>query len=229
LGAADLAADGTPPRHWSRARWGGGGSTRSVSRPPRQPEHPLTGDPARPLPHDGPPRVLSVDDFALRKRHTYGTLLLDLERRRPLALLPDREASTVAQWLESPSWGRGPRTGSCAEAARLGAPAACQVADRFHLLHNLADVLTDVFRAHAPQLALIKAQHTRAPTPVHDPEDSATAPHLSAVPLAPPTAFHTGRGPRRHTAGPAGGPVRAGLDVPSAGLDPGCDCAPGQA
>ena len=49
------------------------------------------------------PQVLSVDDFALRKRHTYGTLLLDLEWRRPLALLPDREASTVSRRL---SWQR---------------------------------------------------------------------------------------------------------------------------
>jgi transposase len=61
------------------------------------------------------------------------------------------------------------RAEAYAEAARLGAPAACQVADRFHLLHNLADVLTDVFRAHAPQLALINAQCTAVPTPLHDP------------------------------------------------------------
>jgi transposase len=60
------------------------------------------------------------------------------------------------------------------------------VADRFHLRHNLADVLTDVFRAHAPQLALINTQHSRAPTPVHDPTCPAAAPASSSVPLAPP-------------------------------------------
>jgi transposase len=135
------------------------------------------------------PQVLSVDDFALRKRHTYGTVLLDLARRRPLALLPDREAATVAQWLQAHPGIEvlvRDRAEAYAEAARLGAPAACQVADWFHLLHNLADVLTDVFRAHAPQLACVNAQHTRVPAPVHDPADPATGPSLSAVPLAPP-------------------------------------------
>jgi transposase len=54
-----------------------------------------------PCPAIIPPQVRSVDDFALRKRHAYGTLLLDLARRRPLALLPDREAATVAQGLQA--------------------------------------------------------------------------------------------------------------------------------
>jgi hypothetical protein len=134
------------------------------------------------------PQVLSVDDFALRKRHTYGTLLLDLERRRPLALLPDREAATVAQWLQAHAGvevlGRD-RAEAYAEAARLGAPMARQVADRFHLLRNLADVLTDVFRAHAPQLAHVNAQHLTAPTPVHDSTCPASASSIPAVPLAP--------------------------------------------
>jgi transposase len=78
------------------------------------------------------------------------------------------------------------RAEAYAEAARLGAAAACQVADRFHLLQNLADVLTDVFRSHAPQLARVKARHTRTPTPVHDPANPAAAARLSTVPLAPP-------------------------------------------
>jgi transposase len=142
-----------------------------------------------PCPAIIPPQVLSVDEFALRKRHTYGTLLLDLTRRRPLALLPDREATTVAAWLEAHPvvevYVRD-RPEAYAEAARLGAPAAWQVADRFHLLHNLADVLIQVFTAHAPQLARVHPQQVAAPPLVHDPTCPTAAPALSSVPLAPP-------------------------------------------
>jgi transposase len=134
------------------------------------------------------PQVLSLDEFALRKRHTYGTLLLDLARRRPLALLPDREAATVARWLQAHPGVEGvvrDRAEAYAEAARLGAPTACQVADRFHLLQNLADTLTQVFTAHASQLVRVHPPRA-APTPVHDPADPAALPKPSSVPLAPP-------------------------------------------
>ena len=97
------------------------------------------------------PRVLGIDDWAWRRGHRYGTILCDLEKRRVVDLLPDREAETVARWLrqhpgtEIVSRDHG---GIYAEATRRAAPHAVQVADRWHLLRNLSEALRHALAPH---------------------------------------------------------------------------------
>jgi transposase len=100
-------------------------------------------------------RAIGIDDFAWRRGCRYGTLICDLERRRIVALLPDRQGETAATWLrDHPSIGfvARDRSASYAEAASKGAPQAVQVADRWHLIENASAAFLDIVRQHMRQI-----------------------------------------------------------------------------
>ena len=110
-------------------------------------------------------RVLGVDDWAWKKGQRYGTILCDLERRRPVDLLPERSADSLASWLKAHpgveiiSRDRGDEY---IKGANQGAPEAVQVADRWHLLLNLREALMRaVDRHHGHVLEAAKAVAAR--------------------------------------------------------------------
>lgn len=116
-----------------------------------------------PLPLFNSLKIVGVDDFCFRKCKTYGTIIVDLEQNKPVTLLKDRSAETLSLWLkEHPGIEVVSRDRAKAyeRGIKEGAPNAIQVADRFHLLQNLAQTLYEVFGIHSEDLkAVEQAQH----------------------------------------------------------------------
>ncbi|MEV6319542.1 transposase, partial [Streptomyces sp. NPDC051776] len=141
----------------------------------------------RAVPEDAPatPRVLGIDEFALRKGHVYATVLVDIETRRAVDLLSDRSIETVSGWLAAHPGVEvicRDRSASFAEAGRLGAPDVIHVADRYHLWHNLAEAVEKTVVQHR---ALLPGP---APRPAF-----AALPSAELRPILPTPLRSTGR------------------------------------
>jgi transposase len=94
---------------------------------------------------------LGIDEFSFRRGRTFGTILVDLQSRQVIDLLPDRSVETVSAWMKAHPEIRlvsRDRAGDYASAAARSAPAARQCADRFHLLKNLRQALEGVLARH---------------------------------------------------------------------------------
>jgi transposase len=94
--------------------------------------------------------------WAWRKGRRYGAILCDLERGKVVDLLPDCSAESTAPWLRAHPGTEivsHDRARLYAEAATKAAPKAVQVADRWHLLHNMSQALQSVLVPHHRLLA----------------------------------------------------------------------------
>lgn len=103
----------------------------------------------RGCPHFVPPTVVGIDDWAWRRNQRYGTIICDLEKRKTIALLPDREAATAQAWFSGQpqiTVVARDRGGSYAIAAAKALPQATQVADRWHLMENASHAFLGAVR-----------------------------------------------------------------------------------
>jgi transposase len=103
-------------------------------------------------------RVAGIDDWSWQQGRSYGTIVVDLERREVVDVLGERSAEATAQWLQQHPEVEivsRDRCGLYAQGARRGAPQARQVADRFHLLQNLRETIERELSRSYPQASVL--------------------------------------------------------------------------
>jgi len=146
---------------------------------------------AKPVPA---PRVIGVDDWAVRKGHIYGTIIIDLERSEVIELLPGRDGTQLKTWL-----GEHPeievlsrdRWAAYAEAATEAAPQAKQVADRWHLLKNIREALERFLDRQAGKIAAALAEPLQTPA-AQTPDRPAPQELAPSLPRPAPPGATTG-------------------------------------
>ncbi len=121
----------------------------------------------QPLPTCG--QTIGVDDFAFKKRHTYGTIIVDEATHKTLAVLEGRDANTLAEWLKQNKHVTAitrDRASAYAKAVEEVLPDCMQIADRFHLHQNLLEAVKNTVNSIVPVDIKIPTKAVQAEQPV---------------------------------------------------------------
>lgn len=117
------------------------------------------------------PRVVGLDDWAIRKGHRYGSIMVDHETGRVIELVKGRLDEDIKPWfaahpqIEIVTRDRSTDYRKGLDAA---APQAIQIADRFHLLMNLRQLAQQVAAdAYSRLKKLPVPEDLRAKCPVY--------------------------------------------------------------
>lgn len=132
---------------------------------------------------------VGVDDWALRKGASYGTIIVDLHTHRVVDLLPDRQASTLTTWLKEHQHVHvvsRDRAGEYSKAARDALPNATQVADRWHLLQNTRQCLQRVIDRLKPALRSQWMVNIETSLPCSEPDRTQAFPEDNMTDSPPP-------------------------------------------
>lgn len=138
-------------------------------------------------PPPGEPQIVGIDDWAMTRSRRYGTIVVDLQQRRPLELLAGRDGSTARAWLATHPGIRivaRDRSGPYSDAVARSLPEAIQVADRWHLMGNLRDSLERLLLRLGPTLreaARRASEEGASAAPTVLPPDDAAPPRPNAA------------------------------------------------
>ena len=108
--------------------------------------------------------AIGVDDFAYKKRHTYGTIIVDEETHKPVAVLDGRDGAALKEWLRKNKQVKTitrDRASAYAKAVEEILPDCMQIADRFHLHQNLMDAVNKILSREIPATTAITSEDNK--------------------------------------------------------------------
>ena len=114
--------------------------------------------------------VIGIDDFAFKKRHTYGTIVVDESTHKPVAVLDGRDGKALKEWLQNNKQVRTvtrDRASAYAKAVEEVLPDCMQIADRFHIHNNLMDAVKKALKRTIPSTNPVPVENKDVPDNIH--------------------------------------------------------------